>query len=275
MTRGDLTLRGSRILGAVKVVGARLTGDLSLIGTSLDHAEGAALAADGVKIAGDVDLRAASITGETSLIGARVNGDVKLDGGTFESPGAIAMTLNRAVIDGALFLRGGVTIDGALSLNGTQVGTIVDEPASWPKAGDLLLNRFRYGGFVGSPVDARTRLDWLSRQAPERWGEDFWPQPYEQLSIVLDQMGHRDDARKILFEKDATATADAADAGQSASTRCPSAEGCPAPGDGRCAPIGRRIRGPGWVTPPSALSMCRELRGLLLACWRSPASPGL
>ena len=202
MTRGDLTLRGSRILGAVKVVGARLTGDLALNGTSLDHAEGAALAADGVKIAGDVDLRAASITGETSLIGARVNGDVKLDGGTFESPGAIAMTLNRAVIDGALFLRGGVTIDGALSLNGTQVGTIVDEPASWPKAGDLLLNRFRYGGFVGSPVDARTRLDWLSRQAPERWGEDFWPQPYEQLSIVLDQMGHRDDARKILFEKE-------------------------------------------------------------------------
>ena len=133
------------------------------------------MAADGVKIAGDVDLRAASITGETSLIGARVNGDVKLDGGTFELPGAIAMTLNRAVIDGALFLRGGVTIDGALSLNGTQVGTIVDEPASWPKAGDLLLNRFRYGGFVGSPVDARRRLDWLSRQAPERWGEDFWP----------------------------------------------------------------------------------------------------
>jgi hypothetical protein len=155
-----------------------------------------------VKVAGDVDLRAASIAGESSLIGARVSGDIKLDGGTFEAPGKIALTLNRAVIEGALFLRGGVRTDGALSLNGTQVGTIVDEPESWPRAGDLLLNRFRYGGFVGAPVDARSRLDWLSRQAPARWGEDFWPQPYEQLSTVLDQMGHRDDARKILFEKE-------------------------------------------------------------------------
>jgi len=166
VTRGDLTLRGLADPWRREGGGRSADRRPGLIGTSLDHAEGAALAADGVKIAGDVDLRAASITGETSLIGARVNGDVKLDGGTFESPGAIAMTLNRAVIDGALFLRGGVTIDGALSLNGTQVGTIVDEPASWPKAGDLLLNRFRYGGFVGSPVDARTRLDWLWRQAP-------------------------------------------------------------------------------------------------------------
>ena len=202
VTRGDLTLRGSRFRGSVKVVGAQLTGDLSLIGTSLEHAEGVALAADGVKVAGDVDLRSVSITGESSFIGARVSGDIKLDGGTFEAPGAIALTLNRAVIEGALFLRGGVKTDGALSLNGTQVGTIVDEPESWPRAGDLLLNRFRYGGFVGGPVDARTRLDWLSRQAPERWGEDFWPQPYEHLSNVLDQMGHRDDARRILFEKE-------------------------------------------------------------------------
>jgi hypothetical protein len=202
VTSGDLTLRGSRLRGAVRVAGARLTGDLSLIGTSLDHAEGVALGAEGVKVAGDVDLRSASIAGEASFIGARIGGDVKLDGGKFAAPGAIAVTLNRAVIEGAFFLRGDVTIDGALSLNGTQAGTIVDEPESWPKTGDLLLNRFRYGGFVGAPVDARTRLDWLSRQAPARWGEDFWPQPYEQLSSVLDQMGHRDDARRILFEKE-------------------------------------------------------------------------
>jgi hypothetical protein len=202
VTRGDLTLRGSRLVGSVKVAGARLTGDLSLIGTTLDHRSSIALAADGVKVAGDVDLRAARIAGESSFIGARVSGDLKLDGGTFEAPGAIALTLNRAVIEGAIFLRGGARLNGALSLNGTQVGTIVDEVESWPKPGDLLLNRFRYGGFVGGPVDAKTRLDWLSRQESVRWGEDFWPQPYEQLGAVLDEMGHRDDARRILFEKE-------------------------------------------------------------------------
>ena len=202
VTRGDLTLRGSRIRGSIKASGARISGDFCLVGTAVAKEEGIAVIGSGVKIAGDLDLRQTRISGECGFIGARVAGDVMLDGGSFETPGGIALTLNRAVVEGAFFLRDGVRINGALSLNGTQLGTIVDEPESWPKSGDLLLNRLRYGGFVGSPVDARTRLDWLSRQAPERWGEDFWPQPYEQLSSVLDEMGHRDVARRIGFEKE-------------------------------------------------------------------------
>jgi hypothetical protein len=201
-TRGDLTLRGSRFRGGVKVSGARLTGDLILTGTILDHKGDVALAADGVQVAGDVILRGARVAGSSNFTGARVSGDFHLDGGTFDAPEANAVTLNRASIDGALFLHGGVKLNGALSLNGAYAGTIVDEPESWPQPGDLLMNRFRYGGFVGSPIDARSRLDWLSRQAPARWGEDFWPQPYEQLSTVLSEMGYRDDARRILFEEE-------------------------------------------------------------------------
>ena len=51
-------------------------------------------------------------------------------------------------------------------------------------------------------MDAETRLDWLSRQTPERWGEDFWPQPYEQLAAVLGEMGHDEDKRRVLIEKE-------------------------------------------------------------------------
>ena len=151
-TRGDLTLRGSLFRGGVKVSGARLTGDLILAGTTLDRSGDMALAADGVQIVGDVVLRAAHIKGSSSFIGARVSGDFYVDSGTFDAPGANAFTLNRAVIDGAFFLRSGTKLYGALSLNGAYVGTIVDEPESWPQPGELLLNRFRYGGFVGSPV---------------------------------------------------------------------------------------------------------------------------
>jgi hypothetical protein len=201
-TRGDLTLRDSRFRGAVKVAGARINGDLMLLGAVMDHGDAVALAADGVQVTGDVVFRAARIVGESSFIGARVGGAFRLEGGTFEAPGGSAVTLNRAVIEGAMFLRHGAKVDGMLSLNGAHVGLIVDEPESWPKPGDLLLNRFRYGGFLGSPVDARTRLDWLARQDPARQGEDFWPQPYEQLSAVLVEMGYRDDARRILFEKE-------------------------------------------------------------------------
>ncbi len=89
-----------------------------------------------------------------------------------------------------------------LDLTGTRVGTLHDEPSAWPKPGDLLLNRCIYSGFIDGPADARTRLDWLSRQDPGRWGEDFWPQPYEQLAAVFRDMGHAEDARAVLVEKE-------------------------------------------------------------------------
>jgi hypothetical protein len=64
------------------------------------------------------------------------------------------------------------------------------------------LNRCRYEAFIDGPVDTRGRLEWLSRQTPERWGEDFWPQPYEQLAAVFRDMGHNEDARAVLIAKE-------------------------------------------------------------------------
>jgi len=200
--RGDLTMRGMRVRGRVGVSGAQLGGDLLLSGLVLDHDSGPALDATRIQVQGDVSLRAARITGEADLVGARIAGDVRLEGGAFAHPGALALVLNRATVEGAIFLRDGTRFDGALSLNGTQVGFVVDERDSWPAPGDLLLNRITYKGFLWSAVDAATRLDWLSRQDPARWGEDFWPQPYEQLTAVLTAMGHQEHARTVQFEKE-------------------------------------------------------------------------
>jgi len=200
--RGDMTFRDARISGTLHVSSAQVGGDFALTGANVEHPDAAGITAIGVRIGGDVDLRGVKIAGESNFIGARIRGDVNLDSGTFGVPGKLALTLNRAVIDGALFLRNGAQMLGALSLNGTQVGIIVDEKKSWPGPGDLLLNRFTYKGFLASDVDAKSRLDWLSRQDPARWGEDFWPQPYEQLAHVLSEMGHREHARTVLYEKE-------------------------------------------------------------------------
>jgi hypothetical protein len=51
-------------------------------------------------------------------------------------------------------------------------------------------------------VDAPSRLEWFARQDPAPWGEDFWPQPYEQLAKVLREMGHGEDARAVLIAKE-------------------------------------------------------------------------
>jgi hypothetical protein len=105
-------------------------------------------------------------------------------------------------VKGAFFLREGARIDGTLSLNGADLGAIVDEASCWPARGELRMNRCRYGALLGTAVDAETRLKWLSLQTPERWGEHFWPQPYEQLAAVLGEMGHDEEKGRVLVAKE-------------------------------------------------------------------------
>jgi hypothetical protein len=201
-TRGDLTLRDCRLDGGLKAWGLSVAGDVILLNAEITCPDGVALSGNTARIGGDLDLRAAQIKGSTTFVGGRFATDVILDGGRFEAPDVIALDFNRATIDGAFFLRSDAIVIGALSLNGARAGAIVDEPTSWPISGSLLLNRFVYGGFLGSPVDAASRLSWLSRQDPTRRGEEFWPQPYEQLSAVLITMGHHDDAQVVLYRKE-------------------------------------------------------------------------
>lgn len=200
--RGGVLLRGATVRGGVTLTDARLGADLDAVGAVIERPGAIALHASGADIRGDVALRVATVRGEVRMKNARVSGDCDLSGGTFEEAGGAALTLNRSAVAGAFIMRGQTAIRGALSLNGAALGAIVDDPQSWPGPGDLLLNRCDYGGFLASPVDGRTRIRWLSRQDPARWGEDFWPQPYEHLAGVLLEMGHGEDARRVLIARE-------------------------------------------------------------------------
>lgn len=146
--------------------------------------------------------------GEVCLLGARIGGNLECDGASLSNPQGDALSAEGARIDGAFFLRphkGTQTkITGALDLIGAKIGHINDAPESWPRPGQgtLALNRCVYGAFTGRGVTAKDRLDWLALQRPEEYGDDFWPQPYEQCAKVLREMGHPDDARDILIEKE-------------------------------------------------------------------------
>lgn len=198
----NLLLRGATLRGGITVAGARISADLDCAGAVIEGVESAAIDATEVENGGSVVLRKAGITGEVRLVAAVIGGDLDVSGAVLAQAGAMALDLSRAQIKGAFFLRGEARIGGALSMTGASIGTIHDEAACWPAHGDLLLNRCRYGAFIAAPVDATSRLDWLSRQAPERWGEDFWPQPYEQLASVFREMGHGEDARSVLIVKE-------------------------------------------------------------------------
>lgn len=200
--RGSALFRGARVRGAIALPGGRIGGDLDLIGANVERVEGPALEADSCQIEGDATLRLAEITGSVSLVTARIGGDIDFTGAHVSRPAGTAADLGRASVAGAFFLREGAILAGVLNLNGASFGAIVDEPACWPAPGDLRLNRCRYGAFIGSSVDVHERLDWLSRQTPERWNEDFSPQPYEHLATVLGEMGHEEDKRSVLIAKE-------------------------------------------------------------------------
>ncbi|MBK5928607.1 hypothetical protein [Rhodobaculum claviforme] len=200
--RGGLLLRGAVVRGGIAVPSVRLGGALNAIGARVERAGAMALDATGLHCASDVNLRRITIEGECEFNGARLRADVDLREARLTAPGLTALSFRRAVIDGALILRDGTTLQGALNLNGASIGTLVDAPGSWPAPGELLLNQCRYDGFLASPIDADSRLAWLARQDPARWDEDFWPQPYEHLASVLSGTGHADDARRVLVAKE-------------------------------------------------------------------------
>lgn len=201
-TGGGILLRGADVRGGLNLSAVRLGGDVNAVGARLERPGEVVLNGDGIVAAGDLALRGTTIVGETRLLGARFGGDIDCTSASLSQPGGYALRLNRTTIDGAFFLRQNACVEGTLDLTATTIGAIDDEPASWPKTGDLLLNRCRYGAFIGGPADAESRLDWLARQTPERWKADFWPQPYEQLSKVLREMGHDEEARAVLITKE-------------------------------------------------------------------------
>jgi hypothetical protein len=200
--RGSFLLRGADVRGGINLSGVRLGGDVNLAGARIERPGEIALNGDGIAARGDMAMRAATIAGEVRLVGAQFGGDIDCTSATFAQPGGYALRLNRARIDGAFFLRQGASILGTLDLTATEIGAIDDEQACWPQKGDLLLNRCRYGAFIGGPIDAASRLRWLERQVSKRWEEDFWPQPYEQLATVLREMGHDEEARTVLIVKE-------------------------------------------------------------------------
>jgi hypothetical protein len=198
----NMFCRDTDFRGGVNLRGARLEASLDCAGSTIFRPEGVAIAADGIQVGSSILLRSATVTGEVRLTGARVAGDLDCTSSVVTHVGHDALQLSRVVVEGAFFLRKEARIDGTLTMTGASLGTLHDEARCWPRKGQLLLNRCRYGAFIDGPVDAEARLEWLSRQMPDERGEEFWPQPYEQLASVFREMGHDEDATTVLIEKE-------------------------------------------------------------------------
>jgi hypothetical protein len=198
----NVLIRRARLQGGIDMSGARLAAEFDCSGSTISYAEGVAIDLQKIENQGSLSLRGVQVNGEIRLAASLIGGDFDCTDAILINPGKSALDMSRVLIKGAFFLDGNARVDGTLAMTGASIDTIHDSASCWPKAGNLLLNRCLYKAFIDSPVDAKSRLDWLGRQAPQRWGEDFWPQPYEQLALVFREMGHIEDSRAVLIVKE-------------------------------------------------------------------------
>ena len=209
--------------GEVRFPAAIVGGQFICTGGKFINPNGYAIVADGIKVdQGVYLLNGFSAIGGIRLVRATILGNLDCDGGQFVNPRGRALNADGINVTGNVFLRNefkafgrvdfvNSTITGyfiwtgidslegvSLDLRSAKVGTLWDDPASWPQPGKLFLDGFDYERLdEDAPQDADARKRWLRLQPKDR----FLPQPYEQLASVLRKMGKDADAKKILIAK--------------------------------------------------------------------------
>jgi hypothetical protein len=200
-----------RAQGIVDFSGARISGDFRFLNATFVADKTVALICDLAQVGGVSILEECSFVGLIRMLGMQIKGDMHLIACSFVSS---EVTMTRIRVDGRFVFREIEGSIGQLYLRGAKVDALVDDLESWEVTKNLVLDGFEYGRILDigytragapvqfvSPVDAASRIAWLKLQRESDLGEDFKPQPWEQLAEVLAKMGHDDDARTVSIEK--------------------------------------------------------------------------
>ncbi|TDE26291.1 hypothetical protein E1295_44575 [Nonomuraea mesophila] len=185
-------IRNADLTGGVGLVGSRLNGGFFLDGATLRNPGKEALTADNMVVEDSMRCSGGfQASGCVRLRGARINGTLAL-GGAFNSPDTrYALHASHMEVR-ELSLTPSEPIDGVVTLAHTRVGTLHDNPDTWPDK--LRLNGLTYDRLRGSGV-AR-RIEWVTRDP-----EGFRPQPYEQLAAWYISDGNEALARRAQLAK--------------------------------------------------------------------------
>jgi len=190
--RGDLFLRNGQF-AAVNLIGARVDGDLSTIGSRFTGL----FTADGLTVTGDLYLRGGAEFAEVRLLSARVGGDLDAIGSRFTGP----FTADRLTVAGGLYLRGGAefaevrllsarvgghfqmqnsTFREAVDLSDASLGALLlwrgQEDVTWGADATLILRNVEAGV--------------LQARMPQSWRrDDGTPLPVDLAGFRYDRLG--------------------------------------------------------------------------------------
>jgi len=157
---------------------------------------GIALNCQNITVSGGVILRKANFkNGHVRFNGAKIGGNFDCRGAVFSSNSENALSLQSAKIQKALIWKHIKAFTGKVDLRHTFADVLSDEIDCWLDL-HFQIDGLKYDVILDAQVDAEPRLKWLIKQD----GENFSPQPYEQLARVLGSMGHRRDRAHVLEE---------------------------------------------------------------------------
>lgn len=222
---GSFYIRGATTVeGEISLAGARIGGDLQICDAVLNSKSQDALFAPSLRVDGSVFLgnypysdgvSTLKCSGGVFLSSARIGHDFFVTntaihlpqdllgspvfGATEEHGHDIALSLARAHVGGLLYFQDN-QIAGVVNLAGAVVVRLKDEPEGPGAMYPVRLDGFRYEDFSRhSDVSLKARLAWLARTPADL---PFSAQPYEHLANVLQNLGHRNDARTVLMRKE-------------------------------------------------------------------------
>ena len=181
VTAGIFLGKGFKSDGVVNLLGAEIHGQLECMGGSFQNKDGTALIAQGIKVTSNVFL-------------APHFNEEKGEWENFSANGCVFFT--NATIGGNLLLSGCKFTH--LSLAGTNIlGEFWDDANIYKDIEGLNIDGFRYQRLSTTKERIANRLKWVGLMSQ---GDEFRPQPYEQLMKVYREMGHMNWARKVGFE---------------------------------------------------------------------------
>ena len=208
--RDGFTAVGAGETGAVRLLGAHVSGQLACEGASLRNDSGPALDADGLQVGESIFLRdgftaiGAGEIGAVRLINAHVGGNLFCDGAKLRNPTGPALDADSLQVDRTMLLHDGFTATGGgadvvvVDLTSVRVGgALMFDPEQLVHTADphrrLAVGGLTYAG-VPEPISAREWLDLLRDGTPS-----YAAQPYQQLAAGYRGLGDDRQAREILM----------------------------------------------------------------------------
>jgi hypothetical protein len=189
--------------GLVNLAGSAIAGDLVFTGGTFNCPNSLAIDGNGANFdavfLGTHPLmalyRGVHVNGLVQMYSLRASSMVVVDATFSGAPNEEhGIVLGGASVRTFFFWANVMLKNGAIAdFRGASLGTLIDEPRSWPAPGKLELDGLTYDHLAGPAIDARSRLRWLALQP------DFQLQPYRQLAKLLRNNGDDSGAAEVLI----------------------------------------------------------------------------